>query len=130
MAAFEVGNHAHADSTGSLATLFHGHQDERRPPFLHLLRLPLSPACSPPIHVIPDIQGLYVGPRSSTINIAPGFKASITDGLRRVSQTCWRPALSRPLRYQPFRLGVPQKAQKSAVSLAELVLLSKVQQVS
>src|SRR5260370_16335500 len=39
---FEGGNHAHADSTGSLATLFHSHQDESRPPFLKLSAPPES----------------------------------------------------------------------------------------
>lgn len=38
----EVGNHAHADSTGSLAALLHCHQDESSSPFLKLSASPQS----------------------------------------------------------------------------------------
>ena len=38
----EVGNHAHADSTGSSATLFHCHQNESRPSLLELSAPPQS----------------------------------------------------------------------------------------
>ena len=42
MAALKSWNHAHADSTGSLATLFHSHPDESRPPFFKLSAPPES----------------------------------------------------------------------------------------
>ena len=48
----EVGDHAHADSTGSLATLFHRHQDESRPPFLELSASPQSGLLAPNPRVI------------------------------------------------------------------------------
>jgi hypothetical protein len=35
-AGFEIGNHVHANSTGGLTTLFHGHQDESCPAILEL----------------------------------------------------------------------------------------------